>query len=81
MRIYQPIWDKLKAEGTVSITLNKVFHARMIKAIVKLKWEDLEYKMELLPYHASLSHSTQGAVLTFYLKKILGNKKISPSDI
>ncbi len=71
MRLYQPIWEKLKREGKASVTANRVLHARILKAVIKEKWLDLGYKLEIAPYHCIVTHSRSNSVLTFYLTKHL----------
>lgn len=73
-RQYQPIWDKLKRLPShearaigVSVTANRRLHGRIIKAVTKEKWLDLAYKLEKDPVKTILSHSSKGAILTFYL--------------
>lgn len=73
-RQYQPIWNKLKAlpakqaatQG-VSVTAPRVLHKRIVKAVVKEKWLDLGFKMEIEPRHAIMYHSRSGSILTFTL--------------
>lgn len=74
MRQYEPIWHRLKnmpiEEATsrgVSVTANRVLHPRIIKAVVKEKWMDLGYKIQMEPRKTILMHSRKHAVLTFYL--------------
>ena len=74
MRQYEPIWQKLKAMPLsdastkgVSVTANRVLHPRIIKAVVKEKWMDLGYKIQIEPRKTILVHSRKHAVLTFYL--------------
>lgn len=66
-RAYYPIWKKLKADGVVSITANKLLHSRIIKAVAKEKWMDVGYKLENDPNFVVLSHTTSYSVLTFKL--------------
>jgi hypothetical protein len=75
MRYYEPIWAELKAKKTARITEHVSLHPRTIKAVVKEKWMDLGYKLEIAPYHAFLSYKISGSVLTFHLtiKKSLNN--------
>ena len=68
MRQYQPIWSQLKTKHLVSITANRRFHARIIKAVVKEKWMDVAYKIAIEPDYSLLSHTIVGSVLTFHLK-------------
>lgn len=74
MRQYEPIWKKLKSmplsEAStkgVSVTANRVLHPRIIKAVVKEKWMDIGYKLEIEPRKTIISHTRKHAVLTFYL--------------
>lgn len=67
MREYEPIWNKLKATKQVSITANRALHPRIVKAVKKEKWKDLGYKLQIEPRIATLSHSTKGSVITFFL--------------
>lgn len=76
MRKYYPIWHKLKslplqeaATKGVSVTANRVLHPRILKAVVKEKWLDLEYKLAMEPQTMILYHSTKHSVITFYLRQ------------
>jgi hypothetical protein len=72
MRKYEPIWNKLKTDGTVSITANRLLHPRIIKAVIKEKYGDVGYKVKIEPAIATLTYTRSHAILTFYLtKKIL----------
>lgn len=68
--MYSSIWENLKRDGTVSLTANKLFHSRIIKATKKRKWIDMGYRMELLEKNqiAVLSHSIEGSVITIKLE-------------
>ena len=44
-RKYTPIWEALKRGGTVAITAPKPFHRRIIRAVIKEKYLDLEYRL------------------------------------
>jgi len=67
MRQYTPIWIALKKDKVVSITTNRRFHPRIIKAVSKEKWMDIGYKIISDPLMAVLEHTSNGAVLTFRL--------------
>lgn len=80
-RFYQPIWDKLKsmppseaATIGVSINANRLLHARIIKAVIKEKWKDIGFKIQLDDKTAKLSYMTKHAVITFYLTYTLGRE-------
>lgn len=80
-RFYSPIWEKLKqmppSEAStigVSITANRLLHARIIKAVIKEKWMDIGFKLQLEDKKAKLSYKTKHAVITFYLTYTLGKE-------
>lgn len=66
-RYYSPVWTKLKQNKTVSITAPRLLHKRIVKAVTKEKWMDVGYKLEIEPRVATLSHSRNNSILTFYL--------------
>ena len=74
MREYQNIWVQLKSLSPdkaltqgVRVSANKAFHKRIIKAVKKEKWMDLEFKLELDDKQAELSTRICGSIITFYL--------------
>lgn len=84
-RQYQPIWNKLKAlpakqaaKQGVSVTAPRVLHKRIMKAVVKEKWLDLGFKMEIEPNYAIMYHSRSGSILTFYLRRYFPNHQGCP---
>lgn len=79
MRQYQPIWSELKEKHAVSITANRRFHSRIVKAVVKEKWMDLAYKINIEPGFALLSHTIVGSVLTFNLE--IKQRPLRPIDL
>ena len=46
-RMYEPIWEKLKAERKVTLAVPEKLQPRVIKAIQKEKYNDIAYKIEL----------------------------------
>jgi hypothetical protein len=74
VRKYQPIWNQLKAENKVSVRVPRPLHPRLIKAVIKEKYNDIEYKFMLgeRGKTAKLSYYVQGVVITFQLKQTLG---------
>ena len=64
---YDLIWARLKRDGKVSITANRAFHRRIIKAVTKQKWKDIGFKIQIEPKYAFLSYSRSYAILTFHL--------------
>jgi hypothetical protein len=79
MRRYTPIWIKLKQKGEATITAHPLLHKRIIKAVIKEKWLDLAYKLQISPYYAVLTHSREGSIVTFKLQKFLG--QVGESDV
>lgn len=80
-RFYQPIWDKLKSmppkEAStigVSITANRLLHPRIIKAVIKEKWMDIGFKIQLDDRKARLDFVTKHSTITFYLTYTLGRE-------
>lgn len=51
----------------VSVTANRVLHARIIKAVTKEKWKDLAYKASISPLKTFLHYKRNNAILTFTL--------------
>jgi len=79
MRQYQPIWIKLKtmplseaSKKGVSVTANRLLHPRILKAVVKEKWLDIEYKLAIEPAKVILYHECKHSVITFYLRQSIG---------
>lgn len=74
MRQYEKIWHTLKnlpqydaSLKGVSISAPRAFHKRIIKAVIKEKWMDIEYKLLHEPRVITLAHSKKNSILTFYL--------------
>jgi hypothetical protein len=67
MRYYEPVWNQLKKKKTARVTAHPALHARIVKAVVKEKWMDIGYKLEIDPYYAILTHSRSNSILTFTL--------------
>lgn len=74
MRQYEQIWLKLKALSKedasikgVSLTAPRALHRRIIKAVKKEKWLDVGYKLKIEPREATLIHTKNNSILTFYL--------------
>jgi len=74
VRKYYPIWQQLKTDNKVSIRVPRIYHRRLIKAVVKEKYSDIEYKFLLgeRGKKAKLSYHVQGVVITFHLTQSLG---------
>jgi hypothetical protein len=81
MRDYQPIWHKLKTEKVVSITANRRFHPRIVKAVIKEKWMDFGYKLEQADEGkvSTLAYESTGAILKFTLE--VKQRKLLPFDL
>jgi len=74
MRRYQAIWNRLKKlspnlarSAGIAISANPILHSRIIKAVKKEKYKDLEYKLMIDPKDATLTHKVNGSILIFYL--------------
>lgn len=85
-RQYHAIWKRLKTDHIVSVTAPRPLHSRIIKAVIKEKWMDLGYKIQLDGKVAVLSHTRKNAILTFYLDlkpeilDLRSKKSITPGD-
>ena len=66
-RQYFPIWERLKKEKVVSITTNRLMHPRIIKAVIKEKYQDFGYKIDLEPFSSELSYTVNNSIITFKL--------------
>ena len=68
-RKYTPIWQELKTKGTVRITAPKPFHRRIIRAVIKEKYMDLEYHLVMSEQNRKqkLHYRTNQSVVTFNL--------------
>jgi len=69
-RLYQDAWEKLKADKKVVMAAPVAFHARIIKAIKKEKYNDLEYKYLLgeQGLEAVIASYTEQSRITVVLK-------------
>lgn len=74
MRLYEPIWNQLKAmplseasKTGVRVTANRRLHARIYKGVVQEKYEDIPYKLAMDPVKTILWHKSTGSILTIYL--------------
>lgn len=72
-RKYAPIWNNLKATGSCVITAPKGLHARIVKAVIKEKHNDVGYALLLSEEGkiARLYTSYDHAIVKFILKKTL----------
>jgi hypothetical protein len=44
LRKHQPIWEQLKLKLSASVAAEPKFHARIIKAVINEKYEDIGWK-------------------------------------
>jgi len=74
VRKYEPIWMELKKKHQVRIQIPRPLHKRLIKAVIKEKYNDVVFKFELgeRGKAAKLSYIQQGVVIVFQLKISLG---------
>ena len=81
MRLYEPIWQELKQTGTAKLTANRALHRRIIKAVIKEKWLDIGYKLQIYPQHCRVEYSRSNSILTFRLVKYVIGSAITVSDL
>lgn len=70
-RQYYPIWKQLKLDHEVRVAVPRPLHARVIKAVTKEKWMDIEYKyqlMELQDCRSELVTLVSNNIITFRLE-------------
>lgn len=79
MRTYQPIWENLKVNKTVTIQANPSAHARIIKAVTKEKDKDLGFKVLVSEsfQRSVLKAKINGNQVTFILQLL----PLSPSQL
>jgi hypothetical protein len=77
-RKYQPIWEALKSKRKCTIAAPKPLHKRIIKAVVKEKYQDLGYRFELeeLEKSARISYTQKESMLEFKLTLSVGTGDI-----
>jgi len=68
MSIYDPIWEKIKKEGTAEVVVNRHLHRRLIKAVKKRKYFDISYKIQLDPHVPIMHISKLGNTIIFTLE-------------
>ena len=72
LRKYQPVWEKVKADGRCDIAVHRVYHKRVKKAVIKEKDMDLAYKLHCSelspPVVAVLRAQSVGSVIKFSLE-------------
>lgn len=73
-RKYQPIWEKIKAEGKCELAAPIPYHPRIKKAVLKEKDNDLGFKVLLGEKfkRARLEIETQGVKMIFKLILSIG---------
>lgn len=70
LRMYEPVWLILKKHKVCTITAPAANHKRVIKAVIKEKWLDTDWKkkegwrMMYLTWH---SHADDPSLITFKL--------------
>jgi hypothetical protein len=74
MRMYQPVWEKLKKDGRCSVAAAPELHARIKKAVIKEKYNDTTYKVEcdLKGITAEIEVRIEKSKITFILKRSIG---------
>ena len=76
LRQYQPIWIGLKTLAQkdaetkgISITAPRPLHKRIVKAVVKEKWLDAGWKLQIEPEVSELTFVQRASILTFFLTR------------
>jgi hypothetical protein len=72
MRQYEPAWIALKEKGTVRLAVPKGLHRRVIKAILKEKYNDAGYRLQMLEKKIRLriEYECRDSVIVLKLLKI-----------
>lgn len=74
-RQYQAIWEALKAKGECSVAAHTALHPRIIKAVIKEKYNDLGWKILMedrqIPWN-KISYSRENSLIRFRLRKGIG---------
>ena len=70
LRKYEPIWKELKLSGKAALTAKPQLHARIKKAVIKEKDNDLAFKLSASEggKKYKLSVASNGQVLSFLLE-------------
>lgn len=73
-RTYQPIWEELKRSNTCKISANKSLHKRIVKAVIKEKYNDVNFKLYLADkgQKAVLTHTKKYSIIEFFLNVTIG---------
>lgn len=79
LRQYQPIWLSLKKHKSVSVRSPKHLHKRLIKAVVKEKWLDIDFKKREGWRMMWLTYTICDDIVTFQLSYKL--TEILPKDL
>lgn len=74
IRKYQPIWQVLKDKSICEVAAHTNLHRRIIKAVIKEKYNDLKFKLFLADKgkRAILEHTKKHNVITFTLVISIG---------
>ena len=78
MRHYEPIWKKLKADGKAKLAVPNALHRRTIKAVMKERYMDLEFKF-LLSENSQrcwIQYKSEGNVIYMWLKYSIGESDL-----
>ena len=69
-RKYQPIWSNLRKDGKVKIAAPKIYHRRIIKAVMKERYMDLEYKFLIREANkrAFIQYQSTESMIEFWIK-------------
>lgn len=80
-RLYQPIWESLKANKKVTIQASPEVHRRIIKAVTKEKYNDIGYKVLNESSREILYCESKGSLIVFELREYSQYSKVRMADI
>ncbi len=66
-RQYQPIWQALKKHKTVTVLSPSHLHKRLVKAVIKEKWMDDQFKKREGWRAMRLTYAIKNNEVTFFL--------------
>lgn len=71
MRQYEAVWIALKERGSVRLAVPTPLHRRVIKAVLKEKYQDFGYRFQMMQSHTRLrlEYECKNNVITFTLHK------------
>ena len=77
-RLYQPLWETLKANKSVVISIHPSLHARTIKAVMKERTQDEGFKFQLVEnsQRCWIRYRREGWLIHFHLDFSIGESDV-----